>query len=124
MPKQDDVDAVQAARDRLKKKMGSTQTGGKGSVRRKKGNKANNKKGNSNASDDKKVLNAGKKLQVQKLDISGVEIYQNDNTMITIQRPSVHANMNAHLFIVQGKGEVSNTFESQLRCFSREICFR
>lgn len=92
---------ILAAREKLKARIGDTQTGGKGSVRRTR--KAIHK---SNAADDKKVYAAFKTLGLQSLSTNEqVNIFLEDGNVIHFKLPKVDAALSCNTFIVSGRGE-------------------
>lgn len=86
---------------KLRAKFGKpTQTGGKGSVRRK---HKSVRKGNQ---DDKRLQSTLKKLGVQPIEqIEEVNLFRKDGSIIHFGRPRVQAAIQAHTFVVGGKAE-------------------
>jgi nascent polypeptide-associated complex subunit beta len=93
------------ARKKLAARFGdSVRIGGKGSMRKK--NKFPHK---TNQVDDKKVKSAIKKLGVQPLPgIDEVNFFQDDNTVLHFQNPTIEGNIRDNFFVVSGKGEVKS----------------
>merc|ERR1712107_903000 len=93
---------VQAARDKLRAKMsGGSQTGGKGSARRKK--KAVHK---TSAADDKQLQASLKRLGCNNIPgIEEVNMFKEDGSVIHFSAPKVQASVTSNTFVVSGRGE-------------------
>ena len=94
---------VLEARAKLAKKFGdvTTQIGGRGSERRKK--KTTHK---TQINDDKKLKAMIKKFNVHPLpEISEVNLFRNDNTVIQFKEPEVLASLPSNTFVVIGKSD-------------------
>ncbi len=91
---------VAAARAALKKKVGAVQTGGKGTMRRKK--KVAPKSGNQDAALTKELSKFG----LQSLpDIEEVNMFKDDDTVMHFKRPNVQFSMKEHMVTVSGEPE-------------------
>jgi nascent polypeptide-associated complex subunit beta len=94
-----------AIKAKLKEKFGSSvvpsQTGGKGSVRRKK--KVVRKTG---TQDDSRLQMTLKKLNVNAIPaIEEVNLFKDDSTVIHFKNPKVQASLPAHTYVVSGQAE-------------------
>jgi len=97
------ADKVKEARERLAKKFGDVgaQLGGKGTERRKK--KTTHK---TQINDDKKLKAMIKKFNVHPLpEISEVNMFRDDNTVLQFREPEVLASLPSNTFVVIGKSE-------------------
>eukprot|EP00916_Digyalum_oweni_P004040 GHVL01007196.1.p1 GENE.GHVL01007196.1~~GHVL01007196.1.p1 ORF type:complete len:155 (+),score=34.05 GHVL01007196.1:26-490(+) len=95
------VNEIQAAREKLKERFGDIQTGGKGTLRRKK--RAVHK---TSANDDKKMQNTLKRLGLTSIPgIEEVNLFSEDGTVIHFTNPKVQANISANMYVVSGVGE-------------------
>eukprot|EP00475_Leptophrys_vorax_P023451 TRINITY_DN3208_c0_g1_i1.p1 TRINITY_DN3208_c0_g1~~TRINITY_DN3208_c0_g1_i1.p1 ORF type:complete len:173 (+),score=62.44 TRINITY_DN3208_c0_g1_i1:188-706(+) len=97
--------------EKLKAKFGHAavkQTGGKGTIRRKKAAV----KGKSSTQDDKKLQATLKKLNVNSIPaIEEVNLFKDDNTVIHFSNPKVQASIPAHTYVVSGTAQVKNLAE-------------
>ncbi len=100
----EEQDAVLAAREKLKKRMGgSTQTGGKGSMRRKK------KVAPKNKNEDVVLNKKLSKFGLQPLpDIEEVNMFMDDDTVMHFKRPTVQFSMKQFVSSVTGECETKN----------------
>ena len=95
--------AVQAARAKLKAKMGKggNRVGGAGGERRKK-----KKAPKQNANEDKKLKQQLKKFNVQNLpDIEEVNFFKDDDTVMNFKKPAVDFSVRDNLLVVSGNPE-------------------
>lgn len=96
-------EAVAAARLKLKSKMGTTQTGGKGSMRRKK------KVAPKNKNDDAALTKKLSKFGLQQLpDIEEVNMFREDDSVLHFKRPTLQFSMKEQLVTVSGDTEEKN----------------
>lgn len=96
-------EAVAAARLKLKSKMGTTQTGGKGSMRRKK------KVAPKNKNDDAALTKKLSKFGLQQLpDIEEVNMFREDDSVLHFKRPTLQFSMKEQLVTVSGETEEKN----------------
>ena len=100
---EDEKSKMQAAREALKKKVGTVQTGGKGSMRRKK--KVAPKNNNQDAALAKKMGKFG----LQPLpDIEEVNFFKDDDTVMHLKRPNIQFSMKEQLVTVNGEAETKD----------------
>mmetsp|Transcript_51313 Transcript_51313/g.166382 ORF Transcript_51313/g.166382 Transcript_51313/m.166382 type:complete len:162 (-) Transcript_51313:214-699(-) len=98
---------VQAARDKLKAKLGDVRTGGKGTARRTKVAKHTN-----HAADDKQLQAQLKRLGCNT--IPGIEecnMFKEDGTVIHFSAPKVQASVAANTYVICGTGETKRLEE-------------
>lgn len=100
-----DPDDVKEARKRMAAKFkGSSRTGGKGSVRRKK--KTVHK---TNSTDDKRLQNTLKRLGVNNIPaIEEVNLFKDNGTVIHFANPKVQASIAANTYVISGHAETKN----------------
>ena len=96
------------ARKKLAEKFGNTQIGGKGTQRRKHEAK---KRGNK-VETDKKIESIAKKAQAKKLnEISEINIFKDDNTVIHFKKPTLEYSFKEKVSFVSGLHETKNIKE-------------
>ena len=96
------------ARKKLAEKFGNTQIGGKGTQRRKHEVK---KRGNK-VETDKKIESIAKKAQAKKLnEISEINIFKDDNTVIHFKKPTLEYSFKEKVSFVSGLHETKNIKE-------------
>ena len=96
------------ARKKLAEKFGNTQIGGKGTQRRKHEAK---KRGNK-VETDKKIEAIAKKAQAKKLnEISEINIFKDDNTVIHFKKPTLEYSFKEKVSFVSGLHETKNIKE-------------
>ncbi len=96
------------ARKKLAEKFGNTQIGGKGTQRRKHEAK---KRGNK-VETDKKIESIAKKSQAKKLnEISEINIFKDDNTVIHFKKPTLEYSFKEKVSFVSGLHETKNIKE-------------
>ena len=96
------------ARKKLAEKFGNTQIGGKGTQRRKHEAK---KRGNK-VETDKKIEGIAKKAQAKKLnEISEINIFKDDNTVIHFKKPTLEYSFKEKVSFVSGLHETKNIKE-------------
>ena len=96
------------ARKKLAEKFGNTQIGGKGTQRRKHEAK---KRGNK-VETDKKIEAIAKKSQAKKLnEISEINIFKDDNTVIHFKKPTLEYSFKEKVSFVSGLHETKNIKE-------------
>eukprot|EP00929_Paragymnodinium_shiwhaense_P068749 TRINITY_DN3463_c0_g1_i1.p2 TRINITY_DN3463_c0_g1~~TRINITY_DN3463_c0_g1_i1.p2 ORF type:complete len:158 (+),score=69.45 TRINITY_DN3463_c0_g1_i1:77-550(+) len=97
---------VQAARDKLKARMGGVRTGGSGTQRRTKCKK------HASAADDKQTQAQLKRLGANPIPgIEEVNMFKEDGTIIHFANPKVQAAVQANTFVVSGNGETKKMEE-------------
>mmetsp|Transcript_35502 Transcript_35502/g.102270 ORF Transcript_35502/g.102270 Transcript_35502/m.102270 type:complete len:159 (-) Transcript_35502:90-566(-) len=95
------AEEIQAARDKLRARLGDTRTGGKGSARRTKAAKHT-----SHAADDKQLQAQLKRLGVNAIPgIEEVNMFKEDGTVIHFNAPKVQASVASNTFVVSGHAD-------------------
>ena len=96
------------ARKKLAEKFGNTQIGGKGTQRR----KHEVKKRGTKVETDKKIEAIAKKSQAKKLnEVSEINIFKDDNTVIHFKKPTVEYSFKEKVSFVSGLHETKNIKE-------------
>ena len=108
MSEQVSEDDIKKAREAFSKKFGDTQIGGKGTQRRKKPAKHRQNK----VEVDKKIEAVAKKAQSRKLnEITEVNIFKDDNTVIQFKKPTIEYSFKEKVSFVSGVHETKNLKE-------------
>ena len=99
--------AVQAAREKLKARLGNVRTGGKGTARRTKLTKHQN-----HSADDKQLQAQLKRLGVNNIPgIEEVNMFKDDGSVIHFSAPKVQASVTANTYVVSGHAETKQLQE-------------
>ena len=94
-------DAIMAARAKLAAKMANSQTGGKGSARRK-----TKKSTKATGQDDKRLANTLKRIGMNAVPgIEEVNMFKADGEVIHFANPKVQANIAANTYVINGSAE-------------------
>merc|ERR1719478_637948 len=100
-------DAIMAARAKLAAKMANSQTGGKGSARRK-----TKKSTKATGQDDKRLANTLKRIGMNAVPgIEEVNMFKADGEVIHFANPKVQANIAANTYVINGNAEAKKLMD-------------
>merc|ERR1712118_39065 len=99
--------AIMAARAKLAAKMANSQTGGKGSARRK-----TKKSTKATGQDDKRLANTLKRIGMNAVPgIEEVNMFKADGEVIHFANPKVQANIAANTYVINGNAEAKKLID-------------